>query len=263
MIELYEQASADRDDADRKRRELTGRMERIRKSYEWGDKPEAEYRHERAEIERELAGLRSSTNRADLLAKAAAFLRDLPAAWAAANPEQRNALARLVFQSVEITDDRATAIVVNPDFAPFFVAAGKGNTPAGEPGCQGDCINEAEATGVEPAISALTGLHVRPHRTGATSDGPPGARPLPHAPRFSAGRARRRPDSVPHPLQSRSAPRLPDHGRSAHPPRSASAGPGACRDTSRSSSQISRNSAAVSGSGWHPSPAAPGSSGSP
>ena len=40
----------------------------------------------------------------------------------AATAEQRNALARLVFASVELVDDRVTAVVPRPDFAPFFVA---------------------------------------------------------------------------------------------------------------------------------------------
>src|SRR3712207_7494165 len=39
---------------DRQRRTLETRLERIRKSYEWGDKPEAEYLTERAAILRQL-----------------------------------------------------------------------------------------------------------------------------------------------------------------------------------------------------------------
>jgi hypothetical protein len=40
-----------------------------------------------------------------------------------ASPDQRNGLARLIFQGVEITDDRVTAVVPQPDFAPFFALA--------------------------------------------------------------------------------------------------------------------------------------------
>ena len=42
------------------------------------------------------------------------------------NPEQRNALARLVFESIEIEDDRVIAVVPQPDFAPFFVKRATG-----------------------------------------------------------------------------------------------------------------------------------------
>jgi hypothetical protein len=68
-----------------------------------------------------LARLRTTTSQAEVLAQAANFLKDLPAAWEAASSEQRNPLARLVFESIEIEDDRVTAVVPQPDFAPFFV----------------------------------------------------------------------------------------------------------------------------------------------
>ena len=55
-----------------------------------------------------------------MLRRVAAFLRDLPAAWEVATPEERNVLARTIFQSVEIAGDLLTAIVPQPEFAPFF-----------------------------------------------------------------------------------------------------------------------------------------------
>lgn len=55
----------------------------------------------------------------------AGFLRDLPAAWAA-NPEERNAPARIVFQSMEIEGDQVTAFVLQPGFAPIFDLLGGG-----------------------------------------------------------------------------------------------------------------------------------------
>jgi hypothetical protein len=108
--------------------------------------------------------LRSASARSDVLAQAAAFLRDLPAAWKAATPEQRNDLARLVFESVEVRDGQVIAVVVNPDFAPFFGVFGQQETPTGGTGCQpdGETLGPAEATGFEPALSALTALHVKP-----------------------------------------------------------------------------------------------------
>jgi hypothetical protein len=54
-----------------------------------------------------------------------------------------------------------------PEFAPFFLDrrmrddGRNGNTPDGIGGVIVEKV-EAEATGFEPAISALTGLHVRP-----------------------------------------------------------------------------------------------------
>jgi hypothetical protein len=61
-------------------------------------------------------------------------------------------LARLIFHSIEIEDDRVVAIVPQPDFAPFFIDrhqrenGGDGNTPEGSGGVNRE-IEEAEATG--------------------------------------------------------------------------------------------------------------------
>src|SRR5262249_27251304 len=93
---------------------------RIKEMYGWGDLTREAYVAQRDRIQTELAALRTTTDRAAILAQAAAFLRDLPAAWDAATPEQRNDLARLVFQSVEIADDRVVAVIPTADFAPFF-----------------------------------------------------------------------------------------------------------------------------------------------
>ncbi len=140
VIRLHQDADDRRDDAERRRREITGRLERVRELYAWGDMTREAYVAERNHLDAELATLQGTGDQAALLAQAAVFLRDLPAAWKAAAPEQRNALARLVFASVEIADDRVTAIMPQPDFAPFFVAEaveggridGHGNG-AGEP----------------------------------------------------------------------------------------------------------------------------------
>ncbi len=57
-----------------------------------------------------------------MITQAAAFLRDLTKAWEHAAPEERNALARLVFASVELVADQVVAVVQQPDSPPFFVA---------------------------------------------------------------------------------------------------------------------------------------------
>ena len=107
------------------------------------------YHAERDHLEAEAATLRGATDRAGLLTQAAALLRDLPAAWAAAAPEQRNALGRLVFHSVEITDDRVVAVVPQADFAPFFLAQ------AGADGVLG--ANGNGAGSPAPSTEVMTG----------------------------------------------------------------------------------------------------------
>ena len=66
----------------------------------------------------------------------AAFLRDVPAAWDAVSAEQRNTLARTLFQSVDIDDGRVITVLPEADFAPFFNMAEAGATghEEGQPG---------------------------------------------------------------------------------------------------------------------------------
>jgi site-specific DNA recombinase len=121
VVRLYERANDQRDDAERRRREIGSRIERIAEMYKWGDLTREAYRGERQRLEKELGTLRAVTSQAEVLVQASTLLKDLPAAWEAATPEQRNGLARLVFESIEIEDDRVIAVVPQPDFAPFFV----------------------------------------------------------------------------------------------------------------------------------------------
>ena len=168
VIRLHEQATDQRDDAERRRREIAGRIERIAELYKWGDLTREAYRSERERLEAELAGLRGATDRARVLAQAAGLLRDLPAAWRTATPDQRNALARLVFRSVELVDDRVAAVVPQPDFAPFFAAR------AAEDGLLADNENGAEEAA--PSSEVMNG---RKRRESVARDRRRGAAPRP------------------------------------------------------------------------------------
>jgi hypothetical protein len=122
VIALFDQAQTNKDDSERRRREIKSRLERIAELYKWGDRTRDAYQGERDHLTAKLSTLRSTGTQSELLAKTAALLRDLPATWDAANDGQRQALARLVFASVEIKDDRLVAVVSQPGFAPYFLA---------------------------------------------------------------------------------------------------------------------------------------------
>ncbi|MDP9367236.1 MAG: zinc ribbon domain-containing protein, partial [Chloroflexota bacterium] len=120
IVALQRQSRDDQDENARKQKELEARLERLKRMFEWGDLTEAAYLADRQHLRAELASLTTTTDWTAVLEQAANFLRNLPAAWEAASPEQRNALARIVLQSVEILDGQVVAIVPQPDFAPFF-----------------------------------------------------------------------------------------------------------------------------------------------
>jgi hypothetical protein len=123
IVSLHEQARDTRNDTEIRRREIEGRLKRITELYKWGGLTKEAYLADRDRLAGELATLQTVNDYAGHVTRAAAFLSDLPAAWADATPEQRNALARLIFQKVEIEDDCVTAVVPQPDFAPFFALA--------------------------------------------------------------------------------------------------------------------------------------------
>jgi hypothetical protein len=88
---------------------------------QWGDLSEEQYAAERRRLEAELAGLSPTIDRAAELAEIAAYLRDIGPAWQAAEPEERNGIARALFQRVELEDERVAAVVPQPELTPFFV----------------------------------------------------------------------------------------------------------------------------------------------
>ena len=140
------------------------------------------YKAERDRLQGELAALRGVGERAAALGQAAAFLRDLPAAWDAASAEQRNDLARLVFREFEVRGNRVVAVVPQPDFAPYFVdrlreeGGGNDDTPGSARGVKPQ-IKEAEVTGIRSAGEAQfphsCGPPLRPSAVTSPSSWPP------------------------------------------------------------------------------------------
>ena len=120
ILELYRQLEHDQDDTERERAQLEGRLARIKKLYEWGDKPEAEYLSESRQIKEELAQLTPEDRRPDVLTHFELLLTDVSLAWEEASQEQRNRLARQLFDAVWIKDDRVVAVRPQPELRVFF-----------------------------------------------------------------------------------------------------------------------------------------------
>jgi hypothetical protein len=117
------------------------RIERIAEMHKWGDLTREAWLTEREHLKAELATCEWQRARLRCwCGRRASIKKDLLAAWEAANPEQRNALACLDFESIKIEDDRVLAVVPQPDFAPSMVdrsrrdGGGNVDTPASS-GC--------------------------------------------------------------------------------------------------------------------------------
>jgi hypothetical protein len=105
----------------RERSRLERTLVRLRELYLEGDIDGTEYRKRKAALTAELAALPSSDAPAsDIGQRLAAYLAEIALAWQIATPEERNKLARQMFNSVTIENRTAVEITPRPDLLPFF-----------------------------------------------------------------------------------------------------------------------------------------------
>jgi site-specific DNA recombinase len=104
------------------RRRHNAQVNRLRDLYLLGDIERSHYLAERERLKREIAlmDMRSQghTSHLDGLAE---LLTNIGAAWKTAQPEQRNRLARLLFEEIVILDKQVAALLPRPDLAGFFL----------------------------------------------------------------------------------------------------------------------------------------------
>lgn len=121
ILEAHADLETKHTEIERDRKRLEAKLKRARELYEWGDFTKAEYMARRSDISRRLDALPASgQTEADVLATLAEFLADVPAAWAAATQEQRNKLARTLFDEVWLQDKEVVAVKPRRELDPFF-----------------------------------------------------------------------------------------------------------------------------------------------
>jgi hypothetical protein len=111
------------DTAAQRRQALEARLGRLQKLFEWGDVSKADYRAHRAQIHSELQELRPVTAKADQLGRLRELLASVATAWREASSEQKNRLARALYEEVWIESKRVVAVKPRPEFEPFFLLA--------------------------------------------------------------------------------------------------------------------------------------------
>ena len=99
---------------------LETRLKRIRELYAWGHKTREEYLADYEEIKVELCQLRPPQDKARELEKLAEFLKSVAQAWDEANQEQRNRLAKTLFDQIWVEDAKLVAVKPRPELKPFF-----------------------------------------------------------------------------------------------------------------------------------------------
>jgi site-specific DNA recombinase len=189
VIEEAQRADEGPDDIDQQRRQVEGRLERLKELYKWGDVSRDQYLAERAALEKELARLTPVDGRDDRLDALATYLESLPAAWADATQEQRNQLANILYEDVWVSGPTVEYVRPRPELEPLFQARTgaaqptegpkNGTTPPGEG--LSHMMAVATPMGFEPTISTVTGWHVRPLHHGAAPNLAPYNRIVPRA----------------------------------------------------------------------------------
>ena len=103
----------------RQRKRLMTRLERLQKQHSWGDISDAEYQTQRDAVRAALREL-PDDDRVRSFDAFRAQLLALPEAIAAASPERRAELCRIVIERVVVDDRELEAIMWTPQAAPFF-----------------------------------------------------------------------------------------------------------------------------------------------
>ena len=120
IMALYRGLEAEEDSSEQARGELEGRLARLRKLFEWGDIEEDAYLADSNEVKEELARLAPVKSDVFILGRLEGFLMDVSEAWWHATPDQRNRLARQLFDAVWVKDDAVIAVRPREELRPFF-----------------------------------------------------------------------------------------------------------------------------------------------
>jgi len=120
ILEAQQELEKAYTDVGAQKERLERQLKRARELYEWGDYSKAEYETRRDKILDQLTILTVPHQPAEHLEKMARFLADMPAAWAEATLEQRNKLARCLFNQVWLQDKEVVAVKPLAELEPFF-----------------------------------------------------------------------------------------------------------------------------------------------
>lgn len=97
---------------------LKASLKRLKEQYRWGHISQREYLKKYKETEAQLRQLAPGRNGQEELERLAHFLAD---AWREANQEQRNELARVLFEEVRLDNGgKVVAVKPQPELEPFF-----------------------------------------------------------------------------------------------------------------------------------------------
>jgi len=120
IIEAHRKLQSAYDDTEKDKAALESRLKRAKELYEWGHKSRDEYLADHEDIQKQLRLLSPIEVRDDHLGKLAQFLANVAEAWDEANQEQRNKLAKTLFEQILVENNKVVAVKPRPELEPFF-----------------------------------------------------------------------------------------------------------------------------------------------
>ena len=120
LLEAQPRLRSAYDGTEAQKQRLTAALDRLKELHKWGDKTREEYLAESREISSARASLDQPADDRQTMARLADFLRNVAAAWRQADEQQRNKLARTLFDAVWIENQRVLAVTPRPELKPFF-----------------------------------------------------------------------------------------------------------------------------------------------
>jgi site-specific DNA recombinase len=122
VLAAYEKEDEEGPGFEKQRLDLESKLKRLKNLYTWGDLSPEEYRSQREQVRSELAILpQATTTRGETLVRLAGYLQNVGEAWRSANQEQRNKLAKTLFESIRIEDRTIKGVTPQIEFTPLLV----------------------------------------------------------------------------------------------------------------------------------------------
>ncbi len=120
ILEAHRKLQSAYDNSANQKTALQARSTRIKDLYKWGDITREDYLKERDDIQKQLQRLSPQEDQANQLQQLAHFLSNVADAWDEAAQEQRNKLAKTLFDQIWVEDGKIAAVKPRPQLEQFF-----------------------------------------------------------------------------------------------------------------------------------------------
>lgn len=120
ILEAHKKLQTAYDNNEKEQAKQKARLERLKKLFAWGDLSEEQYIIEKNIALEALRALTPPETKSRVLERLAEFLKNVPKAWKEASQEQRNQLARQLFDEIWVKDSQVIAVKPRVELKPFF-----------------------------------------------------------------------------------------------------------------------------------------------